>query len=94
MLHDLEGGELTSSRLGGRMQITVQPSMDPRRELDLTHDLVSAIAGALWRHHGGNEQLNWLEAEQHLRRIALGEWAGPRAALPRTGERGRPLVDA
>lgn len=51
------------------MRITVRPVADPKREIDLTSHLVSAIAAELWRLYGGNDQLNWLEAESHLRRI-------------------------
>lgn len=51
------------------MRIVVRPVADPQREIDLTHSLVSAIAEELWRMHGGNQQLNWLEAERHLQRI-------------------------
>ncbi len=48
------------------MRILIRPMLDPRREIDLTEVLVSAIAEELWRHYGGNEQLNWIEAEMHL----------------------------
>ena len=54
------------------MKIIVRPVVEPQREIDLTHRLVSAIAGELWRLYGGNDQLNWLEAENHLERL-LGE---------------------
>lgn len=51
------------------MKIVVRPIVDPQREIDLTHRLVSAIAEELWSLYGGNEQLNWLEAERHLVRL-------------------------
>lgn len=54
------------------MRIIVRPAVDPQKELDLTHRLVSAIAEELWRLHAGNEQLNWLEAERHLEAIVSG----------------------
>ena len=54
---------------GYSMRITIRPIADPRREIDLTSRLVSAIAEELWRLYGGNDQVNWLEAEHHLRRI-------------------------
>jgi hypothetical protein len=54
------------------MRITVHPLMEPKREIDLTYRLIAAIAEELWRRYGGNAQLNWLEAEEHLRRI-IGE---------------------
>jgi len=51
------------------MRIVVCPATDPQREIDVTNRLVSIIAEELWRQYGGNEQLNWLEAERHLERI-------------------------
>jgi len=60
------------------MRITVRPATDPEREIDVTGRLVAAIAAELWRCGGGNDVVNWLEAEAHLRRIV----AGTPAALP------------
>ncbi len=51
------------------MKVLVRPVVDPQAEIDLTHRLVSAIAEELWKLYGGNEQLNWLEAERHLQQI-------------------------
>lgn len=51
------------------MRITIRPSLDPHRELDVTKLLVAAIAQELGKQYGGNEALNWLEAEQQLARI-------------------------
>jgi hypothetical protein len=51
------------------MKIVIRPIVDPQREIDLTNRLVSAIAEELWRLYGGNDHLNWLEAERHLERI-------------------------
>lgn len=51
------------------MKVTVRPTTDPQREIDLTHSLVSAIAKELWRLYGRNDRLNWLEAELHLQQI-------------------------
>lgn len=51
------------------MQLVIRPIQDPQRELDVTHRLVSAIADELWRLYGGNDRLNWIEAERHLQRI-------------------------
>jgi hypothetical protein len=45
----------------------------------MTEALVSAIARELWRLHGGNETLNWLEAELHVSAL-LG--APPAPATP------------
>jgi hypothetical protein len=46
--------------------------LEPEQERDVTDRLVAAIAEELWRLYGGNEQLNWVEAEAHLRRILDG----------------------
>jgi hypothetical protein len=43
--------------------------MEPQREVDITERLIAAIAEELWRLYGGDDQLNWLEAEAHLQRI-------------------------
>lgn len=51
------------------MRIIVRPVIDPQREIDLTHRLVSTIAEELWRHFGGNDEVNWLEAERLLKRM-------------------------
>ncbi|MBL9030548.1 MAG: hypothetical protein JNM80_02425 [Phycisphaerae bacterium] len=44
------------------MRVSIKASTG--RELDLTHALVSAVAHELWKHAGGNEVVNWLEAER------------------------------
>jgi hypothetical protein len=67
------------------MRFAIRPFQEPQRELDLTHRLVSAVAEELWSHYGGNEQLNWLEAELHLQRL-FGQ------ARPETGETALPAV--
>jgi hypothetical protein len=51
------------------MKLVIRPIQDQHRELDVTHRLVSAIAQELWRLYGGNDELNWLEAELHLGRM-------------------------
>jgi hypothetical protein len=51
------------------MRITVRPLADPHREVDLTHVLIATIARELYVLFGGNDQLNWLEAERHLRTL-------------------------
>ena len=49
------------------MRLVIRPVQDPQREIDLAHRLTAAIAEELWSRYGGNEQLNWVEAELHLR---------------------------
>lgn len=51
------------------MKLLIRPLRDRQRELDVTHRLVSAIAEELCRRYGGNDTLNWLEAEGHLRTL-------------------------
>jgi hypothetical protein len=51
------------------MRVTIRPVLDPAQEIDVTDRLVAAIAGELWRLYGGNDKLNWLEAELHLQTI-------------------------
>jgi hypothetical protein len=62
--------------------------LDPERELDLTQRLVAAIAEEISRNCGGNDQLNWIEAESYLRHLlgdARGEAMSQRdVASPRT----------
>jgi hypothetical protein len=53
----------------------------------MTHRLVSAIAESLWRPHGGNYPLNWLDAARHLHRIA-----NLRPRKPKSAERPREPV--
>lgn len=44
--------------------LLVRPCAAPDRQIDVTQALVRAVAHELWRHEGGNEILNWLEAER------------------------------
>ena len=48
------------------MRVTVRPILDPGHEMDVTRPLIAAIADQLWRRYGGNDKVNWLEAELHL----------------------------
>lgn len=63
------------------MKIVIRPVLDPRQELDLTHRLTAAIAEELWRTCGGNERLNWLEAERHLEQLIGGARGREEAAI-------------
>lgn len=51
------------------MRLVIRPVHDRLREHDVTRRLVSAIAEELWSLYGGNEHLNWIEAEHHLQRL-------------------------
>ncbi len=68
------------------MRLVIRPILDPDREIDLTHRLTAVIAEELWRQFGGNERLNWLEAELHLSAIVSAEGEG--AARERRAESG------
>lgn len=48
------------------MRLVIRPMLDPRNEIDVTHQIVKAIAEELWRRHGGNDVLNWMEAQWHI----------------------------
>ena len=65
------------------MRLTIRPLLAPDLELDVTEPVVQAIASRMAAELGGNEQLNLLEAEMHLRRLAQarghGDAAGPEA---------------
>ena len=67
------------------MRLTIRPMLAPDRELDVTEPVVRAIAGHMAAELGGNEQLNLLEAELHLRRIMRqpGSGAGATAGARR-----------
>lgn len=66
------------------MRIIIRPTLEPQREVDVTTRLTAAIAEELWRLYGGNDKLNWLEAERHLQRI-VGEARAAAREAP-TGE--------
>ena len=74
------------------MRIAIKPSAAPDREIDVTHALVRAVAEELWRNCGGNDVLNWMEAEQFVRSLVE-----PRPAQnpePRQHRPVRPREDA
>ncbi len=48
------------------MRVIVRPSLTPQLHIDITNALVSTIAAELARAQGGNDVLNWLEAERVL----------------------------
>ena len=54
------------------MRVVIRPSLSPDRELDIAPALIGAVAHELWKHCGGNEVLNWLEAERILARLLAG----------------------
>lgn len=48
------------------LRIIVHPYEGPRGGVDVTDTVVGAIAERLWNMFGGNDVLNWLEAERLL----------------------------
>ena len=48
------------------MRIVIRPSTAPDRELDITQALVAAVAAELWKTFGGNDVVNWMEAERQV----------------------------
>jgi hypothetical protein len=68
------------------MRVTMRPSAAPDRELDLSHALVSAVAAELWRNFGGNEVVNWMEAERFVESLLMSGPTASAAPEPRTIE--------
>lgn len=59
------------------MRIVITPLVDPDTTIDVTEDLLAAIAAKLAERNGGNPVLDALEAERHLQAILRRgtEWA-------------------
>ena len=51
------------------MRIVITPLVDPDTTIDVTEELVAAIAAKLAERAGSNSVLDSLEAEQHLQSI-------------------------
>jgi hypothetical protein len=49
-----------------RFRVVVRPMLGPAVGLDVTTAITRAVAEELWRLHGGNDVMNWLEAERLL----------------------------
>lgn len=54
---------------GIAMPLKFTPSCAPNREIDLTGTLTRAVAEELWRNFGGNDVLNWMEAERFVQSL-------------------------
>ncbi|MCC5785356.1 MAG: hypothetical protein JJU33_01490 [Phycisphaerales bacterium] len=77
------------------MRFVIRPTADPQTDVDLTERLTAAIAEELWVRYGGNERLNWFEAELHLQRMLGGGIAHQRLSARRESlTRTRRLHDA
>lgn len=64
------------------MRVAIRPTAEPSREHDITRCLISAIAYELSILHGGNDELNWLEAERHLARLVASDQPGAAPSPP------------
>jgi hypothetical protein len=53
-------------------RLSIRPTAAPTRTIDLTHALTSAVAHELWKSCGGNEAVNWLEAERFIHTLLEG----------------------
>jgi hypothetical protein len=62
------------------MKIIVRPVMEPNREIDVTRQIVSAVARELCPCCGGNETVHWLEAELHVQGLIRQD--GHRSSVP------------
>ena len=71
------------------MPIMIRPSMAPDRELDLTKALTAAVAHELWKQCGGNDVVNWLEAERIVASLALRRTRRPMVGGRHAGAPGR-----
>ncbi len=77
------------------MRFVIRPTADPQTDVDLTERLTAVIAEELWLRYGGNERLNWFEAELHLQRMFGGGIAHQRLSDRRDSlMRTRRLPDA
>lgn len=47
-------------------RIVIHPEEGPAEGIDVTQGVVGVIASELWRLRGGNDVLNWIEAERLL----------------------------
>lgn len=79
--NDPGDGRQTDRRSESHEPVIVYPVNGPPQGLDVTRPLVRAIAYELWLHHGGNAELNWLEAELLLKQAF--RQVGPSGALRR-----------
>ncbi|MEX2217953.1 MAG: hypothetical protein WD749_04265 [Phycisphaerales bacterium] len=59
------------------MRIVIRPSMAPQRELDITQAVIGAVAAELYHQFGGNDVVNWLEAERQVARLLSPEKPAP-----------------
>ncbi len=61
-------------------RLLVRPIAQPKRSIDATEAMTRAIAHCLWEQVGGNDALNWLEAERLVQEM-LRRFSGNDAAV-------------
>lgn len=59
----------TLARLNAGHRVVLSPMFGTEGGLDVTESLISAIAHELWESKGGNDKLNWIEAEALLNSV-------------------------
>lgn len=74
------------------MRVIIKPSLTPHLHIDVTNALTSAIAQELARAQGGNDVLNWLEAERILQELVGGARSTPREQPAGMAADARPRV--
>lgn len=47
-----------------RTRLVLHPTLGPPEGVDLTEAIIGAVAAELWKRFGGNDVVNWLEAER------------------------------
>lgn len=57
--------------LSPTQRLLVHPLLGPPEGLDVTQAVTRALAEELWRRFGGNDVLNWVEAERLVREELL-----------------------
>lgn len=66
--------------LASNPTLSIRPAAAPTKVVDLTQALTGAVAHELWKAAGGNEVVNWMEAERFVKALAR-VWAeAPTAA--------------
>lgn len=76
------------------MRITIRPRAEPQREIDITTRLIAVIAEELHHLYGGNDLLNWLEAEQQLEAILSGRLVDAQRRIAETREAEEPAQES
>ena len=63
---DIEQRLGTPREQPAKPRIVLRPMLGPHDGLDVTEAVTRAVAQELWNLHGGNDVMNWIEAERLL----------------------------